>query len=206
MKKTEQEKNFERVLPEGYRLAVHLDAKSVKLGVIMNLAALVLAAVVMALAVFAFVLLGGARERISVPPLIALSVFCVGELGYMVLHELTHGFVYKHTTGEKLTFGMSWSCAFCGVPNIYVYRKTAIRACAAPLVVFSAIFLLLTVVSYCLSPILYFVFALLLALHLGGCSGDIYGLLLLAKHKDARVLMRDTGPEQFLYVPDGEEK
>ncbi len=202
MKKAEQEKNFERELPEGYRLAVHLDAKSVKLGLLMNLVAMVIAVVVMAIAAGVFFLLGGARTMIEVHSLFVMLIFCVVELGYMVLHELTHGFVYKRTTGEKLTFGMSWSCAFCGVPNIYVYRKTAIRACAAPLIVFSVVFLALTAISYCLHPFLYFASALMLGLHFGGCSGDVYLLLLLAKHKDARVLMRDTGPEQFLYVPE----
>jgi len=40
------------------------------------------------------------------------------------------------------------------------------------------------------------------ALHLGGCSGDIYiTYLLLKKYRDPRTLMNDTGPKMTLYVP-----
>ena len=45
----------------------------------------------------------------------------------------------------------------------------------------------------------------ILGMHLGGCSGDAYVTLLLwTKFKDKRTLIRDTGPVQYIYVPERE--
>ena len=99
------------------------------------------------------------------------------------------------------SIGLSWSCAFCGVPKVYTYRKTALIALVSPLIVFSVVLIALTVALYFVSPIYYLMSAFLFGLHLGGCCGDIYvTLLFLFKFKDKRTLMRDTGPEQFFYV------
>ena len=126
-----------------------------------------------------------------------------GELRQIVLHELVHGIAYKTLTGEKLTFGISWSCAYCGVPNIYTYRKTAIISVMAPLVVFSVLFVIALAILYSISPLYYLAVAFVFGMHLGGCSGDIYVLyLLLTKFKNKKTLMRDTGPEQFFYIPE----
>jgi hypothetical protein len=130
-------------------------------------------------------------------------VFLVIMFAYIVLHELVHGAAYKKMTGEKLTFGMSWSCAFCGVPHIYVYRNASLFAVLAPFTVFTLIFIPLTVVLYFVNPIFYIFSALLLGFHLGGCSGDLYvTYLLLFKYKDKRTLIRDLGPDQYFYIPD----
>ena len=127
----------------------------------------------------------------------------VSMIAYIVLHELVHGIAYKSLTGEKLTFGMSWSCAFCGVPNIYTYRRTALISLTAPLIVFSVIFIAIAAVLYFVSPIYYLIVSFLFGLHLGGCSGDIYvTILFLTKFKDKSTLMKDTGPEQFFYVKE----
>ena len=135
--------------------------------------------------------------------LVAYAVFFGAMIGYVVLHELVHGIAYKTLTGEKLTFGLSWSCAFCGVPNIYTYRKTAMISVIAPFAVFTVLLLPLLVLLYFISPLYFLIVAFIFGLHAGGCSGDLYVLYLLAvKFKDKRVLMRDTGPEQFFYVPD----
>ena len=197
-----KEKSFEKELPSGYRQVIYLNAKEFKLGVILNLVAFAVIAVVMVIAFGVFYLLGGAPTAFSLNPLMTLALSFAAFFAYIILHELTHGAVYKLMTGEKLTFGMSWSCAFCGVPNIYTYRKTIGRSVAAPLILFSVILIPLTVILYFVHPMLYFVSALLFGYHLGGCSGDIYVLILLAKYKDKRLLVRDTGPEQFFYLPD----
>ncbi len=195
------EKNFEKELPEGYTEVLHINAKDKKLGLIFNAIALVVMVAVLAIA-FVPVMIRGNMTVESDELFAAYVVFIASMLIYIVLHELVHGVAYKHMTGEKLTFGMSWSCAFCGVPNIYVYRRTALIACAAPLVLFSVILIPLTVSLYFASTLFYFISAFVLGLHLGGCCGDLYLIgLLLFKFKNENVLVRDTGPEQFLYVP-----
>lgn len=202
-----KEKSFERELPEKYLKAKYINAKDVKLGIIFNLIALaVLAAVIAVAAIPLYIGNVDVLDLDVIPTLIAMAVFMLAMIAYIVLHEIVHGIAYKRLTGEKLTFGMSWSCAYCGVPNIYTYRRTALIALVSPLIVFTLILIPLTVALYFTEPLYYMLSAFILGLHLGGCSGDIYcTLLFLFKFKDDRVLMRDTGPEQYFYVPEDRE-
>lgn len=184
--------------------AKYINAKDAKLGIILNLIALGVLAVIMILAA-AVLLIDGRNlfetERDVVLAIITLPCFVVAMVAYILLHELVHGVAYKAMTGEKLTFGISWSCAFCGVPAVYTYRRTALIALVSPLIVFTLILIPLTVATYFVAPVCYLASAFILGLHLGGCSGDIYcTILFLFKFKDKNTLMRDTGPEQFFYV------
>lgn len=206
MKKA-KEHNFERDLPMGYKQALYINAKNAKFGIIFNLIALAVLALVMAVAIGSLHL--GNKLSLDildmeyVQLLVAYAVFFGAMIGYVVLHELVHGIAYKTLTGEKLTFGLSWSCAFCGVPHIYTYRRTALISVISPFAVFTVLLLPILVILYFVSPLYFLIVAFIFGLHAGGCSGDLYVLYLLAvKFKDKRVLMRDTGPEQFFYVPD----
>ena len=191
-------KNFEKQLPPGYRAVFHIDARNIKTGLIFSLLSFIPLALM--IFIFSFTLEISFLAEIYDFSLCMLGIF-VGIFVYMVLHELTHGIVYKKMTGRKLTFGISWSCAFCGVPDIYVYRKTAILALLAPFVVFTALFLPLTIFGYFFNPYLYLLFGTLFAMHVGGCSGDLYMFFLLAfRFKKGDILMRDTGPEQWIYT------
>ena len=200
--------NFERELPEGYRQVKHINAKDVKMGLLLNGIAFAILLVgetiaVIPLIISAVISILNGSFTMNIDPistLIALVVFLVAMLVYVVLHELVHGIAYKCLTGEKLTFGLHWSCAYCGVPNIYTYRRTALISLVAPLIVFTVILIPVTVFLYFVDPLYYFLSVCLLCCHLGGCSGDIYcTLLFLFKFRDKRILMRDTGPEQFIY-------
>jgi len=200
-------KNFEKTLPDGYRQVMHINAKDAKIGIILNLVALLVAAIAM-LAFLIPVFMG----KMALPLLpehlmLVCSAYVILTVIFMVLHELVHGAAYKRLTGEKLTYGLSWSCAFCGVPNIYTYRKTAIISLIAPLVTISLFLLPLTIVLYFVHPLAYLTSALVFVTHLGGCGGDAWiFFLFLTKFKNPATLMRDTGPEQFFYVPEQDEK
>ena len=204
-------KNFEKELPEGFREALHVDAREAKFGIIFNLISIAVLAAVMVLAVLS--LRAGGKLSLDMlemePPLLLLAylVLFVSMIAYVVLHELVHGIAYKALTGERLTFGMSWSCAFCGVPTVFTYRKTALIALAAPFLTFSVLLVPVAIALFFVHPLLYIACATLFALHLGGCAGDLYMMiLLLFKFKDKKLLMKDTGPEQFLYLPESEEQ
>ncbi len=205
--KTPKEQNFERELPSRYKQALYINAKNAKFGIIFNLIALVVLVVVMAIA-FISLKLGGMLSfdilgTSDAQRWIAYLILIVSMLAYIVLHELVHGIAYKALTGEKLTFGMSWSCAFCGVPNIFTYRKTAFIAVISPFAFFTLLFIPILIILYLLNPLYYLIAAFLFGLHLGGCSGDLYvTYLLLTKFKSPKTLMRDTGPEQYFYVPE----
>lgn len=203
-----KEKSFEKDLPVGYRQALYINAKNAKFGIIFNLIALAVLAIVIVLAVISLLASGkevpNFLDTESLSSLIAYVVFIALMSTYIVLHELVHGIAYKAQTGEKLTFGVSWSCAFCGVPHIYTYRKTALIAVVAPFAVFTLLFIPILILLYFVSPLYYMIMALVFGLHLGGCSGDLYVLYLLTKKfKNKNTLMRDTGPEQFFYVYEG---
>lgn len=192
--------NFYRELPAGYRAVKEIDAVgNKKFAVGMNLAALPLTLVSGAAAW----LLRFSGEAFVLDNLMSLSLaclaLCAGTIAYLVLHELTHGLVYRLMTGEKLSFGLSWSCAWCGVPDIYVTRKTALCALLAPFVLFNTVFAALIALCGGLAAAVCIV---LFAIHFGGCAGDLYDTYLLLFRLRGDILMRDTGPKQTFYAPD----
>ena len=205
--KSTKSRNFEKELPAGYRQALYINAKSARFGIVFNLIALAVGAVIMVLAILLLRLKGATVssvfEESSSQFWIGYIVLLASMFAYIVLHEPVHGIAYKSLTGERLTFGISWSCAFCGVPHIFTYRKTAIIATVAPFAVFTLIFIPILILTYIFSPLYFFITALVSAVHFGGCCGDTYVLYLLdIRFKDKRTLVRDTGPEQFFYVPN----
>ena len=135
-----KEKDFYRELPAGYREDKVVDAKNKKFAVLMNLAAAVIMIAVYVITDFIFsgritlVDLGkNANEEDLLKwylssVLLPLGIFVVASFAYIILHELTHGVAYKALTGEKLTFGFTKTVAYCGVPNIYVGKKTSLIA------------------------------------------------------------------------------
>lgn len=188
---------FEETLPEGYVAAYTIDATDKRMGVVLNLAGF---AVMAAVGVAAWFCLRptGFFEQYSVGRNL---LFIAAILVYMVCHELLHGAAYKALTRRKLTFGLTLSVAFCGVPDVYVYRKTALLALLTPFVVCIPVFLLPAIL--CTDVWNRFYAALLLALHLGGCIGDLYDAwLYLVRFRDPATLMQDTGPKQTFYVKE----
>ena len=199
-------KNFERELPDGYKQVYHLNATDKKIGIIFTLGSFIPFIILLPIAIILINANGGFGEFNFL--MFEIATFGIGIilLAYMVLHELTHGIVYKAMTKETLKFGLSWSCAYCGVPNIFVYRKTAILALIMPFVVFSIIFIPATIALFFVHSYLFIGAIIILSLHLGGCIGDLYDLYLyLFKYKDPSTLMKDTGPEQFFYVKEVHE-
>ena len=203
----DRSKNFTRELPEGYKPVKEIDAGEKKFGILMNLAATLLTAIV---GVGGFFLKFRGDPGSAIPDLGNVWAFegwllaiLAGLVAYLVLHELTHGAVYRLLTGEKLTFGLKLTCAYCGVPNIYVTKKTALLSLLAPFTVFSVAFL---VPFFLFSGPVSFSFLVLFALHFGGCVGDLYDTILLLFCLKGKLLMRDTGPKQTFYVlSDGED-
>ncbi len=195
-------RRFERTLPEGYRAVKEIDAKRATFGMIFTLLSIIPFFVIIPIFLSRFTMADVfGKDPMSL--LVAMSLWLLGMFAYIILHELTHGAVYKYLTREKLTFGISWSCAFCGVPHIYCYRRTMLWAVSAPFVVFSFVLVPLFVVGMMQNALLAFFSGILLALHLGGCCGDLYvTALLLFVYRDDRLLLCDTGPKQTFYLPE----
>ena len=190
--------NIETTLPEGYRQVLKIDAADKKTGMLLTVACLAVTALLVTLSLIPL------GFSLSLSPdsttAVAMAVFVIGMFAYVVLHELTHGVAYKLLTKRRLTFGFKWSCACCGVPDVFVYRRASIIALAAPLALFTVLLAPLAVALFFVSEALYFATALLFAYHLGGCVGDGYMLiLLLFKYKNKDILIKDTGPVQYIY-------
>lgn len=197
-----KEKNFYRSLPGGYTPVKTVDAKSdKKLIVFLNLGAVLL----MLLSGFiCFILRFGSFSRIAEilgnnTPFIfpALTATWIIIFLYLFLHELIHGAAYKIMTGQKLTFGITLTVAYCGVPDIYVTRKTALVSLLAPFTLFSAVFIF--AVAF-LPDIPAMCASVLFAVHAGGCAGDLYDAVLLIFGLKGKLLMNDTGPKQTFYI------
>lgn len=195
--------NFEHALPEGYVLVKHVDAKrDRKIIIIYSLLSFVPLMIILPLLILCASMGNNGGIQSDGNFLIALMAGCLVYILYIILHELTHGVTYKYFTGQKLTFGLTLTVAFCGVPDIYVRKKASIAALIMPFSVFTIIFLCLTVGLWFVSPFYGVIAGAVFALHLGGCVGDLHWTLMyITKFKNCNTLMRDTGPEQWLYIP-----
>ena len=190
-------KTFESTLPAGYREALLIDAGDTKFSILMNLAAIVLMVVIFVL-VLPLLRLTSFIVNFMSPKVLLLTPMLIG---YIVAHELVHGIAYKLLTRHKLTYGLKLTVAYCGVPDIYVYRRTALISLLAPFTVFTLLFGCLMLLLP--DPAWRLVFAIMLAAHIGGCVGDLYDTLLyLFRFRDPETLMNDTGPAQRFYVKE----
>ena len=189
-------RNCYKELPEGYKESIVIDAKDKKTGIILNVGALL----IMAIVAFITINLKFIRLNFDIDYkfFLAMIIGFVGFIIYIVIHELTHGVAYKLLTKEKLTFGLSWSCAYCGVPNVFVKRNAAVIACLAPFVIYNILFIILICVLP--SNIITFAIVIIFAYHNGGCIGDLYLSLLLLVKYDKNTLIKDTGAKQEIYT------
>ena len=186
-------KDYEIVLPQGYESVLTIDATDKKFALRMNLAALIPMVPAMLLA-WRMIW----NTPVAYFPQKMLGFFAAMLL-YVVLHELVHGVAYRVLTHRKLTFGLKLTCAYCGVPDIYCYRRTALISLLAPFTVFTILFAALAL--FLDDTMLRACAVILLGMHLGGCSGDLYdSWLYLTRFRDPLTLMRDTGPAQTFYV------
>lgn len=194
-------KHYELELPENYEEIYHINAKDSKTGLFLYIWALILTAIAAGITFPIYLCTKEFSFKIDFFTCLYFLGFAVIMVLYLIAHELVHGISYKILTNQKLSFGISWSCAYCGVPKIYVYRKASMIALIMPFAVFSVLFIGLLVWFYFLNGLLYLLMALMFSLHFGGCVGDLYMFYLyLFKYKDSSILMRDTGPEQFIYA------
>ena len=182
-------------LPENYKLDKTIDMKKMSTNIFLNVLNILF--VIISL----LILIPLKFKEIKIDNLIELSIVMfialIGFIIYIVLHELTHGLFYKIFTKQKLTFGVSLTYAYCGVPNIYVRKKETIIACLSPLIIFSIIFLTLI---FILTPnYINLSIIILFSFDFGGCSVDIYLSLILLTKYDKDTYIKDTGPTQYIY-------
>lgn len=206
----DKSKNFENSIPQDYVLVKYVDAKSdKKLITIYTLLSCVPLFILLPILILIAWYCSDYKISDSLQNVFGLSIplliMCIALFIYIVLHEFVHGITYKILTGSKLTFGLTLAVAFCGVPEIYVRKKASIAALIMPFFVFSVIFIAATIGLWFVSPLYGILSGVVFSLHLGGCVGDLHWTLMyLTKFKHCNTLMRDTGPKQWLYIPQSE--
>ena len=200
----EKTKYYYNDLPEDYIEDYEIDAKSAKFtviyGIILNL--LLTIGTIALCIVIKKISFNDIKDYYNLKPhiiLLSLFILMVSMVAYIVLHELTHGLFYKIFTREKLTFGLTLTVAFCGVPKLYNKKWPMIITSLAPFVVFSFVF---GIPLFFINDIIAYIgFSIMLGIHLGGCIGDLYGsIIMLFKYHGKDVLVNDTGPKQTFYI------
>lgn len=185
-------KHYENVLPEQYVEIDHVRFDDVKTGFLYDLKA-VLPGILLTIIGWIIV-----RPTI-VQVLVSLVIFAVSIYPYFSLHEIVHGVVIKVMTGQRVEIGFNKSGAYCGMPELYMYRPVAVRCTAAPLVVFSILFGIGDVILIAADNWMSLPLGLLLTLHLLGCRSDVNLLKIMEKYHDDSLLIKDTGAEQWFF-------
>lgn len=198
-------KYYEKELPEGYVVAKVIDATNKKIVLIMNVAAILITIGIISIA---YILIQPYHFFEELQQFILSTkywIFVFLLIFYIIVHELLHGIAYKILTKQKLKFGLTLSVAYCGVPNIYTYRKTSLIALLTPFLFFNIVYIIAFFLLQ--SKIDLLLCAILFGIHIGGCIGDLYdSYLFLFKYTSHLTLMNDNGPTQIIYVPSSIHK
>jgi len=195
----EKLENYYKDLPQDFEEKYCINAKKTSVGVVLNAVALVVAVVL----VFGiYILKFGFKFSFNMADAsywIALLAFAVSCIAYIILHEVVHGISYKAFTRQKLRFGLTITCAYCGLKEGYVNKKTAICSTLAPFIFFSA--LLLPFIIFLPQNIWAFMVILLFSMHVSGCVGDLWvAAILIFKFRGKPTLVCDDGPCQRFYT------
>lgn len=187
-----KKKCFEEKLPDNYKEVYVVDAERILYLILFNLACFVIG--MSLILIFTYI----TKVKFWEINTVYLFIFSLSIVLYIVMHELVHGLFYKIFTKKKLSFGFSLTYAYCGVPNLYVYRKYALITVLAPFVVFNIIPIFLLFVIEDIS--IRYLVLVFISIHISGCVGDLFcAFLLLFKFKDPLVLINDTGLKQIFY-------
>ena len=185
-------RTYEKSLPQQYKEIAHIRFDDMKTGFGYDLKAILPGIVLTALGCIVV-------KPTLTQSLVSLVIFVVAIYPYFSLHELVHGMVVKLMTKQSVEIGFNKSGAYCGMPDIYMYRKLAVNCTAAPLVAFSILFGVSAIILIVLGHWSFLPLGLLATLHLLGCRSDVNLLKELKKHQSELMLVKDTGTEQFFY-------
>lgn len=191
-------KGFEKLLPSQYNEVAHIRFDNMKTGFWYDLKAVFPGII---LTVIGWVIV----KPTLVQALISLVIFAAAIYPYFSLHEIIHGLVIKVMTKQRVEIGFIKSGAYCSMPELYMYKKVAVRCTAAPLIVFSLLFGVGTIILIVVNHWAFFPLGLMATLHLLGCRSDINLLNELSKYKSESLLVKDAGIEQLFYLPSMEE-
>ena len=182
-------------LPEGYRQIEELDfVKSRRDWVIVNASAV---AIMIALALFGLAIapIGPAWRFLEAHlwTWFLLAAMCVG---YIYLHELTHGVCMKRLSGVKPSYGFKFGYAYAG-SDVYFDRNSHRLIALAPVALWGAV---LAVVCAAVPKECFWMFYIVQIANVSGAAGDIYCAIHLSRLPED-ILIQDTGTRMRVFAP-----
>lgn len=131
--------------------------------------------------------------------LLSAAMIALVAVGVIVLHEIVHGLFFWLFTGSRPVFALKIVYAYAGAPDWYLPCRQYMVVGVAPLVVITAlgVLLLAVVPQGWLLPVLLFT-----ALNAGGAVGDL-GVAAWLLVQPAACLANDEGDRVTLYRPEG---
>jgi hypothetical protein len=182
-------------LPNGYREVKRIDLmRNRRQAVLVNLLALAITAVVVALGFALCPPMFEQKIEIGIHTIIGMIALCFGVVLYMILHELIHGLFMKAFSGKKPRYGFTGLYAFAGSDALFTRRQYLIIA-FAPVVILGFLIAVLNVAFY---ESAFWALYLIQILNLSGAAGDFYVGFLIARSKND-VLVRDMGTDMSFY-------
>lgn len=193
-------KTYEEKVPEGYVLKRKINFKGAKTSLILN----VVGAGLMFLFLIPLLIVFTPKINADAIKLWHLIVFTLAYLIYVTLHEFTHAVVGYALTKKKARFGTNIIFAWCHFENVYFYKMSALLTVLAPFVIY---FLALLIPALLINNVLLqFYLLVFLAIHIGGCVGDLYdAIILLFLNNSKDVLMGEVKLEQHFYEKEEQE-
>ncbi|MBE6948456.1 MAG: DUF3267 domain-containing protein [Ruminococcaceae bacterium] len=183
-------------LPEGYKKVFSVNlAKDKKIAILINVLALVIAAIMVVIGVFIVPIyeLFSMDDGIGMYAL-RFIVLIVGSIAYIVLHELVHGITMKHFGCKKVHYGFKGFYAYAGCDDYFCKREYIIIA-LAPVVFWGVV---LAVINAFVPNEWFWVVYFVQISNISGAAGDMYVTWKFSKMpKD--VLVQDNGVGMTVY-------
>jgi len=186
-------------LPEGYREWMKVDLqKNKKLALIVNGIGLIIA-VVMAVIGQLIVPIQTLFDMEAGLGMYTLRfvVLLAGMVAYIILHELVHGVVMKHYSGQKPFYGFTGLYAYAG-SKCYFDRRSYIVIALAPIVVWGVVLLILNLFA---AGSWFWVVYFIQISNVSGAAGDFYVSARFSKMPQD-ILVNDVGVSMTVYVKE----
>ena len=183
-------------LPSNYKEIFSVDLKkNKKIAVLINGAAAAVA-LIMIFVMRVFVPIETLRdlqlgENAS---LMRILIFAVSVVGYVVLHELTHGVVMKIVGTKKVKYRFNGLYATAG-SNDYYDKGSYILIALAPIVIWGIV---LAIVNFIVPTEWFWIVYTVQVMNIGGAAGDMYVTIRFSRlPKD--ILVKDVGSSMTVY-------
>ncbi len=183
-------------LPEGYQEAFSIDLqKDKKLALLINVLALVIAALLVVPALYIVPIDTLFDTSVSMGLYIAkFAVLLVGMIAYIILHELVHGITMKRFGAKRVKYGYTGLYAYAGSDEFFD-KKSYLTVALAP-VVFWGIVLLM--IQLFVPTDWFWVVWIIQVSNLSGAAGDAYVTWRFSR-LPADILVSDRGVGMTVY-------